>query len=123
MDPAAQVRQTDLITALLGMGLLVVDAALPVPSSPVTRIPTTTKTRPLTPLCELSLKESSAYLQIDVKSVESMDPDVAARLVGRRTVAPFGRRAAWSSRSWTRPRGAHGVLRDWRPLWFLCHFP
>jgi len=55
MDPAAQLRQADLITLLLGVGLLVVDAALPVPSSPVTRIPTTTKARPLTPRCELSL--------------------------------------------------------------------
>jgi hypothetical protein len=43
MDPAAQLRQADLITALLGLGLLVVDAALPVPSSPVTRISTTTR--------------------------------------------------------------------------------
>jgi hypothetical protein len=34
VDPAAQVRQADLITALLGVGLLVVAAALPVPSSP-----------------------------------------------------------------------------------------
>jgi hypothetical protein len=51
-----------------------------------------------------------------------MDPDVAARLVGRRTGAPVGRRAAWPSRSWTRPRGAHGVLHDWRALlWTAAH--
>ncbi|MCD6029608.1 MAG: hypothetical protein K0S78_1782 [Thermomicrobiales bacterium] len=32
-DPAAQLQQADLLTALLGVGLLVVDAVLPVPAS------------------------------------------------------------------------------------------
>jgi uncharacterized membrane protein YdjX (TVP38/TMEM64 family) len=32
-DPATQLRQADLLTALLGVGLLMADAALPVPSS------------------------------------------------------------------------------------------
>lgn len=32
-DPAAQLRQADLFTAIVGVGLLVVDAVLPVPAS------------------------------------------------------------------------------------------
>jgi hypothetical protein len=41
-----------------------------------------------------------------------MCPYLIARLVERSKGAPFGRRAAWHSRAWTRPRGDHGVLRE-----------